>query len=493
LKYRGLPSLLDGTKSRPKTQAGLETCDTFVRLFSKSEMRSSLETCLRNLSVLACAAAFVAFPDVFDFAHCLSVMLKRILTIACGVALGLCLVEGAARLASALGILPNRDVRHAASYVRDVMSLVNDNYYDPQKAAAPELARAALRGMVESLDPHSEFMDAKDFASLNEDMGSEFGGIGAQVESRKGRVYVVSTVKDSPGERAGVRGGDEIVSIDGARLDKPDIDSVVEKLRGEPKTKVTVGLFRASEKREFAVTLTREKIKNQSVTNIRVFAGGVGYVRIEQFTERTGEEFFDALRQLADKNAASLIIDLRNNPGGVLESAVDVAEPFFKKGELIVYTQGRAPADREEFRSETDDAPITVPVAVLINQNSASAAEVVAGALKDTSRAVIVGERSFGKGSVQSIYNLNDGDGLRLTTARYYTPGGETIHEHGVAPQVEVVLTPDEDDNIAMQLSRPDLAGDPAAFNERFEAPPLPDRQLQTAISVLQGVTTLDR
>jgi len=179
----------------------------------------------------------------------------------------------------------------------------------------------------------------------------------------------------------------------------------------------------------------------------------------------------------------------------VLEAAVDVAEPFFKKGELIVYTQGRAPADRIEYRSraEPDEKPITVPVAILVNQNSASAAEVVAGALKDTGRAVIVGERSFGKGSVQSVYNLDNGDGLRLTTARYYTPGGETIHEHGVPPQVEVVLTPDEDNNIAMQLSRPELAENPAAFKERFETDPVPDRQLQAAVNVLQGVMALER
>jgi len=420
-------------------------------------------------------------------------MLKRIFTIAGGIALGLCLAAGAARLAVTLGILPGRDLDRASARVRDVMSLVGENYYDPQKAGAPALARAALHGMVESLDPHSDFMEAADFAALNEDMGSEFGGIGAQVEARKGRVYVVSTVKDSPSERAGIRGGDEITSIDGARLDKPDIDNVVEKLRGEPGTKVAAGFFRASENREFAVTLTREKIKTQSVSNVRVLDGGVGYLLITQFTERTGEEFFDALHQLADKNATSLIIDLRNNPGGVLDSAVDVAEPFFKKGELIVRTQGRAPADREEYRCESDDAPITVPVAVLINQNSASAAEVLAGALKDTGRAVIVGERSFGKGSVQSIYDLDEGEGLRLTTARYYTPGGETINEHGVSPQVEVVLTPDEDDNIAMQLTRPELAGDPAAFKERFETEPVPDRQLRAAADVLRGVTAFDR
>jgi len=420
-------------------------------------------------------------------------MLKRIFTIACGVALGFGLVAGAAQLATALGILPNRDVNRAASYVRDVMAIVGNNYYDQKKATAPELARAALRGMVDSLDPHSEFMEAKDFALLNQSMGSEFGGVGLQVESRKGRIYVVTPVKDGPGDRAGIRGGDEIISIDGAKLDKPDIDNVVEKLRGKPGTKVAAGIFRASENREFPVTLTREKIKTQSISNVRVLEGGIGYVCIAQFTERTGEEFFDALRQFSEENATSLIIDLRNNPGGVLEAAVIVAEPFFKKGELIVYTQGRATADRDEFRGVSDEAPISVPVAILINQNSASAAEVVAGALKDSGRAVIIGERSFGKGSVQSVFTLKDGDGMRLTTARYYTSSGVTIHEHGVSPQVEVVLTPDEDNNIAMQLARPELADDPAAFKQRFETDPVPDRQLQAAIGVLQGVTAFER
>jgi carboxyl-terminal processing protease len=324
-------------------------------------------------------------------------------------------------------------------------------------------------------------------------MGIEFGGVGLQLESRKNRIYVVMPVRNGPGDRAGIRGGDEIIGIDGDKLDKPDIDSVVKKLRGKPGTKVAASLFRASEDREFSVTLTREKIKTQSSGAARVLGGGIGYVHIAQFTERTGEEFFEALRRLSEENAASLIIDLRNNPGGVLEAAVIVAEPFFKKGELIVYTQGRVPADREEFRGESDDNPIGAPVVVLINQHSASAAEIVAGALKDAGRAVIVGERSFGKGSVQSVFTLRNGDGMRLTTARYHTSSGEAIHEHGVSPQIEVVLTPEEDHNIALQLARPELAGDPAAFKQRFETDPVPDRQLQTAISVLQGVMTLER
>ena len=163
---------------------------------------------------------------------------------------------------------------------------------------------------------------------------------------------------------------------------------------------------------------------------------------MSEFSEHTGEQFGKALEQLLQSGATSLVIDMRNNPGGLLDAAVEVAEPFFKKGELIVYTQGRKPSDREDYRAEADGTPVTLPLAVLINAGSASAAEVVTGALRDTGRAVVVGERSFGKGSVQSVFKLKNGEGLRLTTARYYTPSGVSIHEKGIAPQVEIVAVP---------------------------------------------------
>jgi carboxyl-terminal processing protease len=419
--------------------------------------------------------------------------LRTTLIIASGVALGILIAGIGTRIALGWGIFPDRDLSRATAYVREVMSLVSDRYVDPEKSAVPGLAKSALHGVLETLDPHSEFLEAKYFQQLEEDMSSEFGGIGVQIELRKGRVWVVTPMPNTPGERAGIRRGDEIRSIDGVPLEKPTMDTVVEKLRGKPKTNVTLGLFRPSEDRDYPVTLTREMIQSESVRNVRLLDGGIGYIRITQFTERTGEEFFNALNTLSTRNANSLIIDLRNNPGGILESAVQVAGPFFKKGELIVCTRGRAPEDRDEFRAESDDQPITVPVAILINAASASAAEIVAGALKDTHRAVIVGERSFGKGSVQTVFKLKNGEGMRLTTARYYTPGGATIHEHGVAPQVEVVLTPVEDENVSLQLSRPELATDPAAFKERFDVELMSDRQLQAAMTALQGVTLLSR
>nr|MBP7140473.1 S41 family peptidase [Opitutaceae bacterium] len=183
----------------------------------------------------------------------------------------------------------------------------------------------------------------------------------------------------------------------------------------------------------------------------------------------------------------ALVIDLRNNPGGLLDAAVEVAEPFFKKDELIVYTQGRDPRDREDFKGESDDPPLTVPLAVLINAGSASAAEIVAGALRDTHKGVIVGERSFGKGSVQTIFNLKNGEGLRLTTARYYTPSGVTIHEKGIEPNVEIVMSPEEDRQLRIQRVRSDVQN-ATDFKERFGFEPIQDRQLDTALEVIQGL-----
>ena len=418
-------------------------------------------------------------------------MLKRILMIAAGVLLGTVLSLGAVRMAAAWGFWPNRELDQSSRYVRDVLKIVNENYVDGAKAGLPKLTEAALHGIVDSLDPHSEYMNARDYKMLEEEISSEFGGIGVQVELRNGSVVVISPIAGTPGARAGILRADIIVSIEGKKLEKPSLDDVVGRLRGKPGTPVKLGFLRPSTGKEFELTIKRERIKVESVRDVRMRPDGIGYVQITQFSERTGEEFIDALNTLNDQNMRGLIIDLRDNPGGLLNAAVEVAEPFFKKGELIVYTQGRKPEDRDEYQAAAPEPPLTIPVAVLINAGSASAAELVAGALKDTRRAVIIGERSFGKGSVQSILPLREGEGLRLTTARYYTPSGVTIHEKGVTPDVEIVMSPAEDESARIQRSREDVV-DPADFKARFNVEPTPDRQLETAVAVLQSALILE-
>jgi carboxyl-terminal processing protease len=216
-------------------------------------------------------------------------------------------------------------------------------------------------------------------------------------------------------------------------------------------------------------------------------ADGIGCIRLTQFGERTGAEFKQALKQLQVRGAKALILDLRNNPGGLLDAAVAVAEPFFRPGELIVYTQGRSAASREELRAGRAAGGVDMPVAVLVNSGTASAAEIVAGALKDTGRAVVVGERTFGKGSVQRLFSLRDGEALRLTIAFYYTPGGAIINKKGVEPQMKITVSPDDEANVRLQSLRRDLE-EPKEFAARFGFGPVEDRPLQAAIDVLRGV-----
>jgi carboxyl-terminal processing protease len=254
-------------------------------------------------------------------------------------------------------------------------------------------------------------------------------------------------------------------------------------VRGEPGSLVTLTVFRPAQNRQIDYPIRRERIRLESVRLTSMRPGQIGYLQITQFSERTGQEFAAALAALERQGLRALIIDLRNNPGGLLDAAIDVTSEFFEKGELIVYTQGRTRDSRENFYSANGHRRRDYPVAILVNGGSASAAEILAGAMRDTKRAVIVGERSFGKGSVQSVIELNNGEGLRLTTARYYTPSGVTIHERGIIPHVEVEISPEDEARIRIQQSRPDLAASP---EEDFK--PIEDVQLAAAEEVLFGV-----
>src|SRR4051812_24756250 len=246
-------------------------------------------------------------------------MFKRILTLTAGAVMGIALTVAAARVAVAWNIWPNRDLSRSASYVKDVMRLVNESYVDDKVVSYDQLARNALHGMIETLDPHSEFLEKKDNEEFEEDLTGEFGGVGIQVETRQNRIVIIAPLAGTPSERAGIQRGDEIVSIDGNAVDATgNGDSIVSKLRGKPKTKVLLGLFRPSTQETLNLTLVREIIKIESVRAVRVLEDGIGYVQLTEFSDHTAEQFRRALESLLKDGINSLIIDLRNNPGGLL-------------------------------------------------------------------------------------------------------------------------------------------------------------------------------
>lgn len=413
-------------------------------------------------------------------------MLKRILVIGAAVLAGYGVAQYAAR-PGAPSWWPDRERDRNVKYFKEVIQLVKENYVGEVPGGYDELTRAALDGMVGSLDPHSQFMRADQYRETEEELTNAFGGVGMQVEQRDGQIVIVAPIPGTPAERAGLRRGDRLVKIDGKTIESPSVEKTVRLVRGEPDTEVTITIYRPSQNRTIDFKLKRERIHLESVRNATVGRDGIGYLQITQFSERTGEEFAQALTGLEQHGLRALVIDLRNNPGGLLDAAVDVCSQFFEKNELIAYTQGRTPDSREEFKAGGGHVPRTYPVAILVNGGTASAAEIVSGAMKDTKRAVIVGEKTFGKGSVQSVLELHNGEGIRLTTARYYTPSGVTIHEKGIVPQVELEVSADDDGKIRLQQSRLDLTA-PAEFNERFGFARIEDTQREAAEEVLAGV-----
>ncbi len=413
-------------------------------------------------------------------------MLKRIVIVVSAAALGFGLAQYAARSA-APSWWPDRERERNVKYFREVLQLVKENYVEEPKAGYDQLTRAALKGMLGELDPHSEFLSKEDFTTTEEELSNQFGGVGIQVEQRDGRISVISPIAGTPAERAGVRRGDQLVKVDGKALEAPTLDKTVRLIRGQPDTEVTITMFRPSTGQELDFKLRRQRIQLESVRHERMLRDGIGYLQITQFSQRTGEEFARAVASLEKQGLRALVLDLRNNPGGLLDAAVEVCEEFFDRNELVVYTQGRSRESREEHHARGGHAPRRYPIAVLVNGGTASAAEIVAGALKDTRRAVVVGEKTFGKGSVQSVLALRDGEGLRLTTARYYTPGGLTIHEKGILPHVEIEMSADDEAKVRLQQSRADLTA-PAEFADRFGFTPIEDVQLQAAEELLAGV-----
>ncbi len=370
-----------------------------------------------------------------------------------------------------------------------VMELIRKNYVDADKVAYTNLTYGALRGMLNSLDPHSQFMEPVAYEDMKEDTGGKFGGLGIQIGlSKEGFISVIAPIEDTPAARAGIMPGDRIAKIEGKPTDRLSLTDAVRQLRGEPGTKVTITIFRARAKdpaeRLKDYTITRAEIPVFSVKDGKMLENNIGYVRITQFNEPTADEFEKALTKLEGQGMDSLVIDLRNNPGGLLESAKKIAGKFVPAGQLIVSTEGRDLQNKLVYKSEYGKKRLSYPIVLLVNNGSASGSEIVAGALQDLKRAVLVGETTFGKGSVQSIIGLADGSAVRLTTAKYYTPSHKVIHEHGVTPDIVVPISEEDERKLAEQRVR---AGLPAEEGqEKIEK--IPDVQLERAIDLLKGV-----
>ncbi|GAB6071697.1 S41 family peptidase [Venenivibrio stagnispumantis] len=326
----------------------------------------------------------------------------------------------------------------------DVLKLVEENYPDPVKPK--DLLYGSLRGMLSALDPYSTFFTPEEFKEFTTETQGEFGGLGIEITMENNRLMVVSPIEDTPAYKAGIKAGDVILEIDGQPTDKMSLPQAVKLMRGKPGTKVTLTIFRKGVDKPFKVEIVRDIIKVKSVKTKELENGKIGYIRLAQFQENSAEEFEKALKQFKDKEG--LIIDLRNDPGGLLTVAISIADQLLPKGKLIVYTQGKDPKSREDYFSTSDPIiPTSMPIVVLVNKGSASASEILTGALKDNKRAIIVGDTTFGKASVQTLIPLPDGSGIKLTTAHYYTPSGALIMNKGIVPDIIVKVSEEEEIN----------------------------------------------
>jgi len=377
-----------------------------------------------------------------------------------------------------------------------VMEKIRKDYVDGQKLTYQELVYAALKGMMEKLDPHSEFLEPDQYKELQNDTQGQFGGLGIVIGIRDNFVTVITPMEGTPGFRAGIMSGDRIVKIDGRSAERMSLQEAVKNLRGEPGTDVTITIQRPSTDTIKDLKLTRAVINVDMIKDINgkkefpLMEGKIGYVRVASFGEKTGEELSAALKKLKKLKAQgmrALILDLRWNPGGLLDQAVDTCEKFLPRGELVVTTEGRNPAQNTTHRAGgRGDELHGEPIVVLVNMGSASAAEIVAGCLQDLKRAVVLGEKTFGKGSVQSIMPLQNGAALRLTTAKYYTPSHKVIHEHGITPDIDVPITDAEDSAARIRLAPGGLES--LDQKDREVIGKLRDPQLDRAMDLLKGI-----
>ena len=368
----------------------------------------------------------------------------------------------------------------------EVLSIVQSQYVD--EVAPKDIIYNAIKGTLRGLDPHSSFLDPEMYREMQVETSGSFGGLGIEITLRDDVLTVVAPIEGTPAYRAGIQPGDRILKIEGLSTKDMQLSDAVKRMRGKPGSKITISIVREgwAEPKDFFIT--REQIRVQSV-RANQLEPGIEYIRLRQFQEQTANDLEVSLdKYVKEGKIQGLVLDLRNNPGGLLTSAVEVTEKFLESGKLVVYTEGRVRNQNMRFSSNAKRVFSDFPIVVLVNQGSASASEIVAGALQDYGRAVVVGTQSFGKGSVQTIIPLSDGSGLRLTTAKYFTPKGRSIHGKGITP--DIIVEAPKPAPVAAGSDAP-VPTPPASETPQEQLKR--DPQLQRALDLLKAMKILDK
>jgi len=388
----------------------------------------------------------------------MNVFMRQSLILVIGLVLGISLVIGSNVLAKRDGqnALPFDDLR----LFTEIFARIKNDYV--KEVDDKQLLEQAIGGMVSGLDPHSAFLNEESFKDMQIGTTGQFGGLGIEVSMEDGFVKVISPIDDTPAQRAGVRAGDLVIRLDDKSVKGMSLGDAVKVMRGKPGTSITLTIVREGEDKPLKIEIIRAVIKVQSVKS-RVLDKNLGYIRISQFQSKTGDDLIKKINKLRDDmggDLRGLVLDLRNNPGGVLSAAVSVSDAFVEKG-LIVYTEGRSRESEIRFNATPGDILSGAPLVVLVNSGSASASEIVAGALQDHKRAIIMGKKTFGKGSVQTIIPMPNNTAVKLTTALYYTPNGRSIQAEGIEPDIvleNVKVTSRGKEPVVSRLKEADLA-----------------------------------
>lgn len=367
----------------------------------------------------------------------------------------------------------------------DAISVIETDYVDADNLEPKKLIYGALKGMMSQLDPYSQFMEPDEFKEMKQETEGKFGGLGIEIMIKDGLLTIIAPLCGGPAEKAGIIAGDRIVKIGGISTKDIKLNEAVKKLRGKPGTNVELTILRETEKKVLDFKIKRALIKIESVKEVNIIdkVGKIGYIRLAEFQENTPVDLDAALAKLKSQGMQAFILDLRNNPGGLLDIAAAVSERFIPEGKIIVSTKGRVPNQDIVLESHGKNLYTDFPMIVLVNKGSASASEIVAGALQDHKRAVILGTKTFGKGSVQTVVPLSDGSALRLTTAKYYTPNNKMIHAEGISPDVTV-----EQKNLSSDEQELDIFDDIKEKQQPVIEKKFDDVQLARAIDLLKAM-----